>query len=64
MLKDLHLAGWKFVRELFKELGKIDEVAFRELGYDRWSEENQKSPKNDEYILKAIETVIQRGPLP
>lgn len=60
VLKDLGLTGWKFIREVVHELDKADDIAFRELGYDRWSEANQTSPKNDPFILKAVDAVLNR----
>lgn len=60
VLKDLNLAGWSFIRDVVVELGEIDDDAFRELGYDRWSEANQFSPRNDVYILRAVERVVGR----
>lgn len=60
VLKDLKLSGWEFVRDVIIELGKIDKTAFRELGYERWSEANQFSPQNNIYILRAIENVVKR----
>lgn len=45
VLKDPELTGAEFIREVLVELGRVDDVAFRELGYDRWSEENQRSAK-------------------
>lgn len=59
-LKDLRLTGWAFIRDLVTELGGIDDLAFRELGYDRWSEENQRSPKNEAYLWRAVEEVARR----
>jgi hypothetical protein len=58
VLKDLKLSGWAFIRDVVVELGKADDLAFRELGYDRWSEENQRSTKNDAYLFRAIESVV------
>jgi hypothetical protein len=62
VLKDLQLTGWAFIRDVVLELGQIDDIAFRELGYDRWSEENQRSVKNDAYLFRAIEHVIANQP--
>lgn len=59
VLKDLQFTGWAFIRDVIVELGRIDDEAFRELGYDRWSEENQRSPKNDPYLFQAIEAVAR-----
>jgi len=60
VLQDLQLNGWEFIRDVLLELGKVDRIAFRELGYDRWSEENQNSPKNSPYIYKAVLEVLRR----
>jgi hypothetical protein len=60
VLKDLHFAGWRFVRDVLLELGEADDIAYRELNHDRWSEANQFSPKNDVYILRAVEKVVAR----
>lgn len=60
VLKDLRLTGWKIIRDVVIELGKIDDIAFRELGYDRWSEENQRSEKNNAYLFRAIESVVAK----
>lgn len=57
VMKDLQFTGWAFIRDVIVELGRIDDEAFRELGYDRWSEENQRSPKNEAYLFQAIEAV-------
>ena len=60
VLKDLRLRGWKFVRDVLQELAKMDDIAFSDFGYDRWSEDNQRSPKNDEPMLRAVEAVVGR----
>jgi hypothetical protein len=59
VLKDLRLTGWEFIRDVLAGLERADDAAFRELGYDRWSEENQKSPKNDAYILRVVEDAVK-----
>jgi hypothetical protein len=58
ILKDLRFTGWAFIREVIIELGKIDEVAFRQLGYTHWSEENQFSPANNTAILRAVAGLV------
>lgn len=60
VLEDFRLTGWELMRDILLELDKADDVAFRQLGYDRWSEENQKSPKNNPFILEAVARVVQR----
>ena len=61
VLKDLQLTGWSFIRDVIVELGRIDDIAFRENGYDSWSEENQRSVKNERYMFLAVEAVISRS---
>jgi hypothetical protein len=60
VMKDLAFTGWRFMRDVLLELGEADDLAFREQRYDRWSEANQCSPKNDAYILRAVEKVTAR----
>ncbi len=60
VLKDLDLTGANIMREILIELGKMDDVAYKELGYESWSEENQQSPKNDRYMYQAIMDVLRR----
>ena len=47
-------------RDVLLELGKLDDVAFKELGYADWSEDNQRSSKNNPYIYQAIMDVLRR----
>jgi hypothetical protein len=60
VLQDRFLTGADVMREILVELGKLDDIAFQELGYDKWSEDNQKSPKNDEYIYQGVMNVLRR----
>lgn len=60
VLKDLNLTGWKFMREVLQALDQADDLAFRELGYARWSEENQRSPKNNAYIMRCVQGVLSK----
>ncbi|MCP5557556.1 MAG: hypothetical protein H7A55_07350 [Verrucomicrobiaceae bacterium] len=62
VLKDLQLTGWRLIRNVITELAQGDDEAFKELGYDRWSEDNQKSPQNDAFIMKAIERAMAKMP--
>lgn len=59
VLKDQQLVGWQLIREVLAELGRVDDVAFRELKYETWAEDNQRSPRNHRYILQAIEAVMK-----
>ncbi len=54
VLQDGRLQGWAFIRDLLVELGKVDDVAYRELGYTRWSEANQNAKENNPYIYQAV----------
>ena len=60
VLLDFHLNGWELMREVLLELGKADRVAFRELGYTRWSEDNQNSKKNSPFIYQVVMDVLRR----
>jgi hypothetical protein len=60
VLKDHSLYGAKVMREILIELGKQDDVAFKDLGYERWSDENQKSEQNSPYIYQAVMDVLRR----
>ncbi len=60
VLEDAFLTGPDVMREILIELGKMDDLAFAELGYEEWSEENQRSPKTDGYIYQAILDVLRR----
>jgi len=60
VLQDFQLTGWRLMRDVLRELDKADDIAFRELGYARWTEENQKSEKNNRYILNAAIEVVHR----
>jgi hypothetical protein len=41
-------------------LGEADNLAFNELGYDHWSEANQRSPRNDAYIFRTVMSVARK----
>lgn len=56
----MRFPGWMFIRDVLMELGRIDDLAFQELGYQEWTEENQSSPKNNKYIMEAVNTVVTR----
>lgn len=56
----MRFPGWMFIRDVLMELGRIDDLAFQELGYQEWTEENQLSPQNNKYIMEAINTVVTR----
>jgi len=58
VLRAHRLAGWPLIKQWFERLNTMDEVAFRELGYDRWSEANQFSTANTPYLLKALGEVL------
>lgn len=58
--KDFRLNGADFMRAVLAELGKMDDIAYQELGYSDWLENNQKSDQNNPYIYQAIMNVAQR----
>ena len=60
VLQDLEFNGAPVMRDILLELGKMDDVAFKELGYEDWSEENQKSPRNAPFIYQAVMDALRR----
>lgn len=63
VLVDYSLNAAPLMRDILHALGNIDDVAFEELGYKEWSEDNQRSAKNSPYIYQAImDTVRSHSP--
>lgn len=60
VLRDRTLQGAEIMRDIVIELGRLDDVAFEELEYDSWSEENQRAEENGPYIYKAVMDVFRR----
>jgi hypothetical protein len=60
VLRDRLLNGAEVMREILIELGTQDDDAFRDLGYESWTEENQRSERNNPYIYRAIMDVLRR----
>lgn len=60
VLRDRTLQGAAIMREIVIELGKLDDVAFRNLKYERWTEKHQRAAENDPYIYKAVMDVLRR----
>jgi hypothetical protein len=60
VFKSMRFPGWMFIRDVLIELGRMDDTAFQKLGYQGWTEENQLSPKNNSYIMQAVNTVVTR----
>ncbi|MDF1743059.1 MAG: hypothetical protein P1V19_05150 [Gimesia sp.] len=60
VLRDRTLRGAKIMREIVIELGKLDDVAFEELKYEKWSEKNQRAEENNPYIYKAVMDAFRR----
>jgi hypothetical protein len=54
VLQDLRLSGWRFMRRLFADLPARAAAALREDGGKKWTLANQRSPRNDSRILRAI----------
>ncbi len=48
------------MRDVLLELDKFDDIAFKELGYESWSEDNQRSEKNSPYVYQGIMDVLRR----
>ena len=54
VLRDRTLRGAEIMRDILIELGKLDDVAFEKLKYEKWSEKNQRAEENNPYIYKAV----------
>ncbi len=64
VLKDHSLHGVEVMREILLELGEQDDDAFKDLGYESWSEENQRADQNNPYIYRAVMDVLRRHASP
>lgn len=64
VVADRFLYGAEVMRDILVELGEQDDVAFKELGYETWSEENQTAERNNPYIYKSIMDVLRRHARP
>ena len=60
VFRSMRFPGWMFIRDVLLELGRVDDIARQELGYQEWTEENQSSPQNNKYIMEAVNTVVTR----
>jgi hypothetical protein len=60
VLKDLSLNGSAIIRDVLLELGRVDDIAARQLGYNKWTEDNQRSSRNDPYFYQAVMNVVDR----
>lgn len=54
------IKGASIMRSILIELNLQQDKAFRELKYDKWSEKNQRSANNSEYIFQAVKKVVGR----
>lgn len=59
VLRDTEFSGWRFIRAVLVELGRIQQAAAKELGYETWSEANQRADQNGPHILRAVRAVAQ-----
>ncbi|TWU22967.1 hypothetical protein Pla52o_25000 [Novipirellula galeiformis] len=54
ILRDMNLNGIKVMRDILEELGRMDDIAFEKLGYESWSEDNQRSDSNSRFAYEAV----------
>ncbi len=59
VLRDNELVAADIMRDILLELDKLDDVAFKELGYESWSEDNQASEKNSPCVYQGIMDVLR-----
>lgn len=60
VLRDHLLNGAVVMRDVLNELAKQDDIAYQDLGYEDWSEDNQRSSQNDRYIYQAIMDALRK----
>ncbi|HAH48485.1 MAG TPA: hypothetical protein DCM07_27315, partial [Planctomycetaceae bacterium] len=60
VLRDRFLQGGEVMRDILIELGKLDDVAFQDLKYEKWTEENARALENNPYIYKAIMDALRK----
>lgn len=60
VLKDLHLTGWPFIRELLQALDAADDRLQLERSLGRWPEAEQFSPANNAVIHRVVTEVVAR----
>ncbi len=60
VIRDFELKGAKLMREVLIEMGKLDDVAFKNLGYEKWTEDNQRSERNNPYVYQAIMDALRQ----
>lgn len=60
IVQDNLLDGFGFVSEYLDSLGKADKIAARDFGYGKkeWKEKDQKSERNNIYILCALKKTL------
>lgn len=61
VLRDELFSGAALMRDILIELGKTDDQAKQNLGYEKWTLENQGNPKNDDYIYDTVIKVLKRA---
>ncbi len=59
VLRDDRLSGAALMRGILIELGEVDDRAKEELGYEKWSLENQGNAANDTYLYDAVIKVMK-----
>jgi len=58
VMRDYSFKGTDFMIKILSLLREADKNAFRERGYDKWSEKNQRNPDNNSYIIQKINTLL------
>lgn len=64
VVRDSLLNGAALMRDVLVELAKQDDIAFETLGYKDWSEDNQRSPKNNPFIYQAVMDALRKHSRP
>ena len=64
VVRDSLLNGAALMRDVLTEMAKQDDIAFDTLGYKDWSEDNQRSPKNNPFIYQAVMDALRKHSRP
>ena len=61
VLNNQDICGTKFMQSFLENLMKYDKQASKDMKYKiyQWKEKDQKSPKNNKYILMALADTIK-----
>ncbi len=60
VLRTPAMPGTELMRDILSELGRVDDIATRELGYEEWTLARQGAPENNSFLFDAVMAVAKR----